>query len=461
MRRAISKIFDSVAKPLAVLDRVGKILFVNARLVEISGIDARELLGQQCHWELPPDDVPHGATLVALAPPATVREGRIAARRFHQPLFATPDSMGQLFIPILDHDGVVQIVIALFGSWEDIDALLGDKSMPPMIAGRPLPDAILAEIRRRWPRLDGLAPLVGQSAAIGLAMRRTQHVASTEMNVLWWGPAGGGKRQIAEAVWSHRHGSLKLPALSGQFLAIECTLIKEELFTAMLETFVGRLRSDLPAGAQTLLLTDLQHLSESAVTRLLHIYQQQDNRFTLMASSQLAPEQWARRSKAHQDLWSLLAEMEVHIPGLRDRREDILPLCEHYLALMCRSRERALLRLREDAMELLQVYNWPGNVVELAAAMEHAVDDAVLTRTIEPQHLPVAIRTFPSAAAHAGRQDAPPIQLDDVLREVEKTLVRNALRQSPRNRAQAARLLGISRPRLLRLIELHGLHDVR
>ncbi len=151
------------------------------------------------------------------------------------------------------------------------------------------------------------------------------------------------------------------------------------------------------------------------------------------------------------------AAIEIVLPPLRQRREDIAPLVHHRLAASCHAKGRAPLALANEALQLLTAFPWPENYAQLAQAIDETVKHAVLVSSIQANHLPLPVRTFASSAEQLAQAAFEPIDLDQVLLEMERIMLRRALKLSPRNRAQAARLLGISRPRFLRRIEQLGL----
>jgi DNA-binding NtrC family response regulator len=165
----------------------------------------------------------------------------------------------------------------------------------------------------------------------------------------------------------------------------------------------------------------------------------------------------AARDSNWQRLIAWLAEIEICVPPLSARREDIPVLVQHFLAAYCHHLDRALLKFAPSAMELLEGYSWPRNLRELESAVNEAVDQAELTSVLDESHLPVEIRSFPSSIHDANAAAVQPINLDELLEEVERTVIGRAISMSPRNRAQAARWLGISRSRLLRRISQLGL----
>jgi transcriptional regulator with PAS, ATPase and Fis domain len=164
------------------------------------------------------------------------------------------------------------------------------------------------------------------------------------------------------------------------------------------------------------------------------------------------PLQAVREGKLREDLFYRLNVFGIHLPPLRDRRDDILPLAESFLEEIGRSMARPATGISRDARDHLLRYAWPGNVRELRNAIERAIllcDSA----WIEPSHLPPSItRREPFALLPAA---APPTSVH--LHDVERDLIERAIRKANGNKAKAARELGLSRAQLYTRIEKYGL----
>ncbi len=163
-------------------------------------------------------------------------------------------------------------------------------------------------------------------------------------------------------------------------------------------------------------------------------------------------------------LWREIANavevLPVDIPSIASRPDDLPAMVESILHLLRRRNPGISTKgLHEKSMSLLKAYAWPGDARELYAAIESAVESSKNSDspgTIEPNHLPVSIRTYASFVdAHAKQEE--PWDLDRILEDVEKSLIEHALDNAQGNRASAARFLNISRARLLRRLEQLGM----
>ncbi len=459
--RLLARLLDQFDLPMAILDRQGQIVFVNAALCQMGSVDATVLVGKTCSWQIS-EDGPIAAILTAFAPPAGALEGRAVIRRLVSPIVFGSIHTGQLFLPQCDQSGSVIWTLVILGSVEQLQPML---AVDPTAHVRSQPDRALVQIRSRWKSLDGLLALVGTSPAIELAMQRCQLAVSNLCNVLISGPAGVGKHDLSQGIFLSRlkaaaagsPGNINLSI--GQCFPIDCRRLDAELVDSMLEIFVGRLRPDLPRAAQQLILTGVDRLSEAALDRVIAWLDQISSHATVVSTSTLDATQIASRGARWSRLLSRIAAIELHLPGLAARREDIAPLALQSLSEACKQADRAQLTLANETLNLLEAFSWPDNLRQLRSAMFESVKSAVLSSAIQPNHLPVAIRTYSSTVAVEQMGAVDPIDLDSVLVELEKVMLRRALKLSPRNRAQAARLLGISRPRLLRRIVQLGIVD--
>lgn len=453
--RQLGKALEQLEYPTAFLDRRGQIVYVNAALCAMVQADASELVGQRTTWELAKDDVPHPALLNALAPPAAARAGQVSLRQLTTPVVFGSTATGQAFVPLLDSDALPELTIVVFGDWEHLS-----KQVPrPFTASRDQ-EQVLAEVRGRWQQLDGLDALVGSSSVIQLALRRAQLAIQANAPYIVVGPQHVGKVSVSKAIYMGRLKRLGISAIAGQYFTIDCQLLEAPLVEGMLEVFAGRLRPGVERFAQQVVLERVDVLPEEALGGVLQWLANVDEQSTVSATSLEPIESLARRGPQWQVLSSTLGTCEISIPALTERCEDILPLAHAFVAQSCRKAERALLSIAPETQDLLVAFRWPENLQQLQRTMDEAVKLAVLTPTIKANHLPVEVRAFAGQAAAQGvAEQFEPVDLDEILLDIERVVLRRAMKLSPRNRAQVARWLSISRPRLLRRLEQLGLDD--
>jgi DNA-binding NtrC family response regulator len=277
-------------------------------------------------------------------------------------------------------------------------------------------------------------------------------IAPSETRVLITGESGVGKEVVADVIhaWSARAAG---PLIKVNCAAIPETLLEAELFGHEKGAFTGahvqRIGRFEEADAGTIFLDEIAEMSPALQAKLLRVTQSGhfqrvgSNReirtgARILAASNHNLEEEVKNGRFREDLFYRLNVVELHIPPLRERREDILPLAGRFVEEFSRGR----VRFSELVSACLENYSWPGNVRELRNSMERAV---LLSRSelILPDHLPTRVR------AAAGPSDGPPAGDRERLDEIERQAIMQALRQHGFNRTETAKVLGISRRALI------------
>ena len=296
-------------------------------------------------------------------------------------------------------------------------------------------------------RRDGAAPLIGSSAIMRAVRERIERVAATDFVALIDGESGTGKELVARQI--HEISARR----RGPFVPVNCaalveTLLEAELFGIEDRTATGvrgRRGKFECADGGTLFLDEVADLSLSAQAKLLRALQdfavervggqglhRVNTRVVAATNKKLAALVEAGQFRA--DLFYRLAGIEIQVPPLRDRREDILELASYFLA---RHGEARRLTLSKSACDALLTYDWPGNVRELERMMERTL--ALAPRaTIDVEDLPIRIRD------DFGDVLLPSMVRNDTLRAWASRYVRLVLERSGRNKRKACRALGIS-----------------
>jgi DNA-binding NtrC family response regulator len=281
-------------------------------------------------------------------------------------------------------------------------------------------------------------------------------IAPSESRVLIAGESGVGKEMVVDVIhaWSHRANG---PLVKVNCAAIPETLLESELFGHEKGAFTGahaqRIGRFEQAVDGTIFLDEIGDMSPTLQAKLLRVTQ--DGRFQrlgsnteihtnarILAATNRNLEDDVRAGRFRQDLFFRLNVVDLSIPPLRERPEDILPLANHFLNELSQGRAR----LAAAAGETLRRYSWPGNVRELRNAIERAV---LLSRgeLILPEHLPGRVR--------APQNAAPALSLggEARLEAIEREAILMALRKHDFNRSEAAKALGISRRGLIYKIQ--------
>src|SRR5579885_2312021 len=316
-------------------------------------------------------------------------------------------------------------------------------------------------------KTDPSERIVGSSPQMVQIFKTIGRVARTPATVLVTGETGTGKELMAEAI--HNASDRRAgPLIKVNCAALPETLLESELFghekgsfTGALTQHKGRFES---AHKGTIFLDEIGEMTLSTQRKLLRVLQERefervggttpvkvDVRVVAATNKNLREEVLAGRFR--EDLFYRLNVIAVHMPPLRERRDDIPALVAHFLDKHRFSPTTPPARISEDAMAVLERYDWPGNVRELENIIERAV---VMSRggVITTQHIVFAneLNRYVLDVDQKVRQKTP---LEDILREVEREALRAALRQSDQDQTRAASLLGISDAQMTqRLAEL-------
>jgi Nif-specific regulatory protein len=319
-------------------------------------------------------------------------------------------------------------------------------------------DALRSENRQLKGELIAPGKLVGDSRQIRQVEDFIERVARSDSTVLIRGESGTGKEVVARAI--HQ----KSPRLDGPFIAINCAAIPEALFESELfghekgafTGAVGMRKGKLEAaGDGTLFLDEIGELPPQMQAKLLRVLQEKELervggtrpipfKARVLAATNKNLEQAIKSGEFRQDLYYRLNVVSVHLPPLRERRQDIPLLALYFAAKYAERGKRPFKGISLEARRLLMGYSWPGNVRELENAIEHA-SVLGLTEEILPEDLPQGLLEEQSEALSGARYHA-------VLNETRKELIRAALGEASWSVAEAARLLGVHPKYLHRLV---------
>jgi len=294
--------------------------------------------------------------------------------------------------------------------------------------------------------------IVAKSPLMQAVFHDASLIAASESRILITGESGVGKEVLADVIhaWS--------PRVSGPLVKVNCaaipeTLLESELFGHEKGAFTGAMAQRIGrfevANNGTIFLDEVADMSPPLQAKLLRVTQEgcfqrvgsntelQTNARILAATNKILEEQ-VKAGRFREDLFYRLNVVELNIPALRERPEDILPLASAFMAEFTRGKAR----FASSVADCLTRYSWPGNVRELRNAMERA---ALLSvgELILPEHLPAKVRAVAETAPAVEPQDA------ERLAEIERQAIFQALRKHDFNRTETAKALGISRRALI------------
>jgi DNA-binding NtrC family response regulator len=301
--------------------------------------------------------------------------------------------------------------------------------------------------------------LVAESPAMSATIAAARQVAASDATVLLLGESGTGKSRLARFI-HFRSRRAAGPLVEVHCAALPEALLEGELFGHERGAFTGaaqrRAGHLAAAGGGTLFLDEIGEITAATQVKLLRFLQDRsyvplgataertvDARVVAATNADL--EAAVRAGRFREDLWYRLDVFAIHVPPLRERRDDVVPLAHRFLA----SRGVPAEALSPAARDRLLAHRWPGNVRELENVLERALIVAG-DGPIGPEHV--------APARRGGGGGAAELLVDGfVLDDLERDLIQAALARAGGNKAAAARLLGVTRRRLYSLMASHGL----
>ncbi|RFS24062.1 sigma-54-dependent Fis family transcriptional regulator [Chitinophaga silvatica] len=310
------------------------------------------------------------------------------------------------------------------------------------------------------PTTTGNSNIIGKSQAMLSIFDTISRVAATDANILILGENGTGKDLLARQIHTQSHRSNK-PFVSVDLGAISESLFESELFghvkgafTDAREDRTGRFEE---ANGGTIFLDEIGNISIPLQAKLLTVLQ---NRFvTKVGSNKQIPidvrlicatnrniQYQASQQLFRQDLLYRINTIEIQLPPLRERKEDIVPLAEHFLQLYREKYKRPVNSLQDSLINQLEKYDWPGNIREL----QHAIERAVIlsqSKSLQPKDVFVKNNQNSEQSADTGYN----------LEEMERNIITQAMKKCNGNITEAAKELGLSRAALYRRLEKYNI----
>ncbi len=319
------------------------------------------------------------------------------------------------------------------------------------------------QLREQVEQNYGMGNMIGRSDVMTRVFSMVRTVAPSRANVLLYGESGTGKELVANAI-HHNSPRKRRPFIKINCGALPLTLLESELFgyekgafTGAAKTKPGRFEM---ADGGTILLDEIGETGPEFQVRLLRVLQEGTfervggtetfhTDVRVIAASNKRLDELVKTGEFREDLYYRLKVVAMNLPPLRDRRDDIPLLVDHFLEEFAAYYTKPKPRLNNRVMNLLQSYPWPGNVRQLRNVLEGAI---VMTQgEITIPDLPEEIRL------EEGNVQQVCISADTALRDAERELIQAALIHYAGNRAQTARSLGLGRKTLYRKMEEFGL----
>lgn len=487
---SFATLLDRSSRPVYVIDAERQIVYCNRALADWLALGREQIVGRLVEYHSAPVDAEpasarpdSSAPLTDLCPSPRALAGEACRGTI---ACQTPD--GRLlhrlaeFLPMgLQPRGRAGDGKHPMSTSSGCIVLLAERDLsPPELAAQlkddPTTDALhrtIRQFRRKQSRVYAIETLLGASPAVVKVRAQVAAAAASGANTLIRGRRGSGRGHVARTI--HYLGS---EGAEVKLMPLDCNVLNEELLQRALDGLRGRIAPGRPR--HTVLLEHLEQLSAACQSQLLTLLRQEPTpaRFVATISCEYSrPESreppaatagsnaaaideaadGERPSAARLDasLVAALSTITIEVPRLAERIED-LPLLAQFLLEECnRESPRQVGSIRRDALDLLALHTWPGEVAELRDVIA-AAHRACTSYDITPADLPAVIGHAAQAAARPQRLPER-IQLDEFLAGIEKEVLVRALGQARGNKSEAAELLGITRPRLYRRMVQLGL----
>jgi DNA-binding NtrC family response regulator len=333
--------------------------------------------------------------------------------------------------------------------------------------------------------------IVGQSAPMREVFKLIGQFASTDTTVLITGESGTGKELVAKAIWQHSDRN------KGPFVAMNCAAIPEQLLESELfgherGAFTGAVNQRVGKFEQckggVIFLDEIGDMTPPTQTKILRVLQSRkfervggnasiDADVRVIAATNKVLEQAVAAGEFREDLFYRLHGVRIHMPPLRERKDDIPLLVRYFLHKLAVRESAPAKSIASSAMRALERYHWPGNVRELESLLRRvcvvAQGDVVLSKDLPPEITGGGAATGPVLSADAITSEGGVSDLSAVARQlfqwarrdpklkiipaVERELVIQALKETEGNQVHAAKLLGITRATLRKRVEKHGI----
>lgn len=451
----LMNVINQISEAVILCDTESRIWMLNDAAVKMDSIITQDVLGEKM------SNVYFTRDGTELLVPQAIRDKRprLNLRQYYTTRFGkNVDIMANSF-PIVQN-GQVLGGFSVMEDWSTVDGLhkqivdLQDKLMDRSASTRQKTKSALSA-KYRFSDIIHISPVMNSVVA------KCRQVAKSDSSVMIYGETGTGKELFAQSI---HNGS---PRADGPFLAINCAAIPENLLESLLfgtekGAYTGaERRSGLfeQASSGTLLLDEINSMPINLQSKLLRVLQDGMIRrvggaseihvdVRVLSNINIPPYQAIAENKLRRDLFYRLGVVNINIPPLRERREDIPLLAKHFIMQCNKKLVRNVNNIDGATLERFYAYGWPGNVRELQHAIEHAMnilpDDA---STITPEYIPEHILAESVSAAPVpapnGRES-----LNGAIQDLERRTICKVLRENGGNISESARVLKMSRQNL-------------
>jgi len=431
LHQNLENVLDNLSEGILAHDKNRKITYFNRAAERITGHSRSEVVGQDCHKVFP--DGFCGTGLCHFTTLGTELAGRLEETIVFVTKGGDRRRLELSVVPMTDAEGHFVGVLNCFRDVTEVNWL-----------------------RRRLEDAQSFNGIIGRDHHMQLVFDLINDLADSDAPILIQGESGTGKELVAGAIHgeSRRQGRPFVPVNCG---AIPEGTLESELFGHEKGAFTGAIRAkkgrfELADGG-TIFLDEVAELTPTTQVKLLRVLQngvfervggeeQVKVDVRVISATNKDLRQLVAQNRFREDLFYRLCVVPIQLPPLRERRNDIPLLTEHFLRIACERQNRPTPTVSPQALSALMDYRWPGNVRELQNAIQYAL---VKSRgnTIEVGHLPIEL---------TGQPDRKPVGVLRRPRKLTSESVRDALSKCGGNKVRAARLLGVGRATLYRFL---------
>lgn len=459
------QLFDSIEEGVIVTDRDGKIIFYNSEMAKLEELALEDVVGMYL------TDVYDAVTLENSEHLSVVITGKPILEK-HKTYFTNQGKEVNIVastFPVLKNDEVIAVYSVCRNITKYKELLTKTMQLQEQIGLEG------AEQRGNNGTRYTFESMVFASSMMQSLIASAKKAAVADGFILVFGDTGTGKEVLVQAI--HNYSARK----KEPFVAINCAAIPETLLESILfgthkGAFTGAVESKglfQQAGNGTVFLDELNSMSIALQAKLLRVVQEKTVRRVggtveipihcrVISSTNVDPWEAVNLGSLRKDLFYRLAVMTLYIPPLKDRKEDVEALIEYFLNRYQRIYGLGEVLMDEELKNVFQRYLWPGNVRELEHILESAMNMLDGRKVITVDHLPHYLRAkFLSQAGSSNEfYKKGASTLADTLREVEKQVLAEALKNHSGNITKAANSIGIARQNLQYRMKKLGLHNI-
>ncbi|WP_227764414.1 sigma-54 interaction domain-containing protein [Zhaonella formicivorans] len=458
--KILQDVLNSIHEGIIVTDRAGKIIFYNNELAKLEDLSPEKVIGKHLGevYEVGEENSEHLQVIkTGKAIPETRRT------------YFTSDGKEITIVASAFPVYVGDEIVAVYSVCRDITKIK-ELLAQTMQLQEQIQQDCRETIRKNGTRYT-FDSIIYASSSMHNLIASAKKAAEADCSVLVYGETGTGKELLVQGIHNYSNRSSEL------FVAINCAAIPETLLESMLfgtvkGAFTGAVDSPglfEQAGKGTLFLDELNSMSPPLQAKLLRVLQERRVRrlggsaeipvgCRIVSSTNVDPWECIRKGQLRKDLFYRLAVISLYIPSLKERVEDIEVLLNHFLNKYQKIYGLGKVKISPELRNVLQNYQWPGNVRELEHVIESAVNMLDGEQVITVDHLPLYLKTKLLSQRSAAKA-LPKGTLAEVLTQVEKQVILDALEKHNWNITKAADSLGIVRQNLQYRIRKLGINS--